>query len=525
MKILRKTEDLHIDLNFDTDFQTNAGWEENMQQFEDEVLYDIVNPIDNYETIRYIHKPYSGITDFSGDTQCDIWFYFYFLNPNTNDYTNGLDYSNIGLDPKENAKLLKATSESFFRLEFYKTPLKNGEYEAPNRYNRRLVFAKNLSLPLGEKIFYSPIRKNIHVPVFMGSNYRNKENMYLFWFKDESVLEETNLSGKTATTNTFFMTAKFFNKIDGSIVDFTNNDFESVRQINDVSDMYYQVDIDKTDYSYRIHKFNGTVSEYSDRIGVVTGNTINGNVGVSPVRFYERKTIVTINATQTPTPTITPTISLTPTNTPTPTPTPVSGGGGGGGPVVTRTYYKLRPCEYQGQVGYIEGDYDVWSTGYLSSVFSSGDRVEGSLNYFYVVVGSSTTDPGTYYTVYDTGDTGCPEPTLPSVPLYSLITLVRPNTNNWFNLNGAKTQLCGNHPTAAFDMVGGGRIFTKYITYEENGLQPETIYTVYNTENRTPGDEFNGENIKYGVMIGGNTITHIVNVSPNGELSDWESCL
>ena len=153
MKILRKTEDLKIDLNFDTDFQTNAGWQENMQQFEDEVLYEIVNPIDNYETMRYIHKPYSGITSFSGDTQCDIWFYFYFLNPNTNDYTNGLDYSHIGLTPQENAKLLKATSESFFRLEFYKTPITGNTYEAPNRYNRRLVFAKNLSLPLGEKIF------------------------------------------------------------------------------------------------------------------------------------------------------------------------------------------------------------------------------------------------------------------------------------------------------------------------------------------------------------------------------------
>jgi len=532
MKILRKTEDLKIDLNFDTDFQTNAGWQENMQQFEDEVLYEIVNPIDNYETMRYIHKPYSGITSFSGDTQCDIWFYFYFLNPNTNDYTNGLDYSHIGLTPQENAKLLKATSESFFRLEFYKTPIKGNTYEAPNRYNRRLVFAKNLSLPLGEKIFYSTIRKNIHVPVFMGSNYRNKENMYLFWFQDDSVLEETNLSGVTSNTNTFFMTAKFFNKIDGSIIDFTNTPFDSTYQINDVSDMYYQVDIDRTDYSYRIYRFNGTVSQYSNRIGIVTGNTIDGNMGVSPVRFYERRTVININATQTPTPTMTPTISFTPTHTPTPTPTPASGGSGGSGGGPTYIYYRLRPCEFQGQSGYSSGNYDVWSTGYLSSVYDSGDRVEGSVGYYYVVVGSTTTDPnpsGQKYSVGPTNEFGCPT-IAPSVPLYTQITLVRGGTNAWNSTLVASSQLCGHPPNYAFNYVGGattgGQIYTKYINYESNGLTPSTTYTVYNTENRTPGDEFNGNNYKYGVMIpsSGGTITHIVEVSSNGTLQNWYDC-
>jgi tRNA nucleotidyltransferase/poly(A) polymerase len=40
----------------------------------------------------------------------------------------------------------------------------------------------------------------------------------LFWFEDESVLEETDLIG-TETSNTFFMTAKFFNAKDGNIID------------------------------------------------------------------------------------------------------------------------------------------------------------------------------------------------------------------------------------------------------------------------------------------------------------------
>ena len=76
MKILRKDTDLNILLNTETDFQTNLGWEESLKEFETEVLSDIINPIENYETVRYIHKPYTS----SGVTQTDIWFFFYFLN-------------------------------------------------------------------------------------------------------------------------------------------------------------------------------------------------------------------------------------------------------------------------------------------------------------------------------------------------------------------------------------------------------------------------------------------------------------
>ena len=54
MKILRTFKEKDLLINQETDFQTNLGWEENLVQFEDEVLSSIVNPVDNYETIRYI---------------------------------------------------------------------------------------------------------------------------------------------------------------------------------------------------------------------------------------------------------------------------------------------------------------------------------------------------------------------------------------------------------------------------------------------------------------------------------------
>ena len=172
MEILKSNNDLNIILNKEVDFQTNAGWEESLIAYEDELLNKVTNPIDNYETVRYIHKPYVS----SGITQTDIWFYFYFLDSSSG-YTNGLDYSLVGITSQENEHLLKQSTESFFRLEFYKTPGildVSGNtigYEAPSRINRKLVFAKNLSLPLGEKFFYTTLNGYIHVPVFQGSNY------------------------------------------------------------------------------------------------------------------------------------------------------------------------------------------------------------------------------------------------------------------------------------------------------------------------------------------------------------------
>ena len=215
MKVLKNIRD-NIFFNLETNFKPDLGREDALEQFENETVRTIINPVDNYETMRFIHKPYSGITSHSTDTQSDIWFYFYFYNQ-SGTHSGGLDYSLIGIDHQENAKQLIQTTKTFFRLEFFIVP----DGENPDRTNRKLVFAKNLALPLGEKYYYTPLGGYVHLPVFKGSNYENKENMYFFWFQDESVLTETNLSG-TTTGNTFFMTAKFYNAKNGSIVDFTN---------------------------------------------------------------------------------------------------------------------------------------------------------------------------------------------------------------------------------------------------------------------------------------------------------------
>ena len=282
-------ESKRLILNQQQDFRTDAGWDESFQTFEDEVLKDIINPIENYETIRYIHKPYTSSNNIY---QTDIWFYFYFVSGGT--YV--LDYTPQGLD--QTSKLLANVKNSFFRLEFYKTP----NNEPPNRSNRRLVFAKNLSLPVGQKAYIDSIKSQMYVPVFMGSNYKNKENMYLFWFEDDTVLEESTLTGTT-----FFMTAKFYNAVDGSRLQFANKEISNSSSLVEEDDLYFEVQMDRSNQP----SFHYDITEYN------SSNTVRGNrIGTSssPVKFYE----IGGNGT---------TSGPTPTPTATPTPTPTTGGG------------------------------------------------------------------------------------------------------------------------------------------------------------------------------------------------------
>jgi len=237
---IRKDDIGSVFLNMETNFKPDLGREEGLQLFESETIRSIINPVDNYETVRFIHNPYSGITSNSTDTQSDIWFQFYFYNGST--HTGGLDYSLVGIDNLTNAKQLRQTTNTFFKLEYFIVP----DGQQPDRGNRKLVFSKTLTMPLGEKVFFTPFGDYIHVPIFSGSNYRNKENMYLFWFQETDSFEGTYLTGTT-----FYMTARFFNGNDGSILNFSNTPKSKTTSINESNDLYYKVNI-KNNYRFNL---------------------------------------------------------------------------------------------------------------------------------------------------------------------------------------------------------------------------------------------------------------------------------
>lgn len=509
MEILRRDENLNIILNKEQDNLNDLGWQDNMIQFEDEVLSSIINPIENYETVRFIHKPYTASVGGANLSQTDIWFNFYFLSGTT--YVP--DYNAIGIDTHENAKLLKATTKSFFRLEFYKTPVSGNTNEPPSRINRKLVFAKNLSIPLGEKYYFTGnnINENIHCPIFMGSNYRNKENMYLFWFQDESVLQGTVLSG-----NTFWMTAKFYNATDGSITDFCNDVFSTSKEVVDTTDMYFKVVIDRTDYSYQVYRFNGT-----------TGSRIGESD--DPIRFFEKGGgslyVATPTPTQTPTPTITPTVSptrltnvtLTPTPTITQTQTPAS-----------RYYLLLSRCDSAPNT--VTG----WTmNNYLQSQCKVGDIFFSAGGFYYQVVNYDVNPHGGIIdgSKNTEGFTSCDDTPYHYVPTTYRTAYI---TTAWAYTGSTSYQqqlldTCGKYPyqLSQIGYTGLTQNGSQSFYVDEASIVSGTTYQLWDSNISGGGSHVNGQNKYYSILIfgsGSNIFKYVVRISTDGVMSEWNVC-
>lgn len=236
-----------------------------------------------------------------------------------------------------------------------------------------------------------------------------------------------------------------------------------------------------------------------------------------------------VNEILTPTPTITPTITPSSTGisggTPTPTPTIFLS------PTPYYRYYKLQRCSDQ-TIHY--------SIKYINDTFNYGERVfSESQDIPYVIIDNLDanlgTPTGSLLTITRSFDIdtlqplyGCPQISGTTTPGYTRVTLIRGGANTWYNGTYAKAQLCGGYPIDAFNYIygetAGGDIFNKYIDYVSTGMTPSTLYNVWNEQDRfTP---FDGGNYKYGVMIpeSGSTITHIVEVSTNGQINNWSSC-
>ena len=89
--------------------------------------------------------------------------------------------------------------------------------------------------------------------------------MYIYWFMNDNILSDPNLTG-----NTFYMTAKYYNAVDGTIIDFTKNDMTINDKSTESGDTYYTVTINRNNNTY-----------------IITGS---GRFGTSdnPIKFYEK---------------------------------------------------------------------------------------------------------------------------------------------------------------------------------------------------------------------------------------------
>jgi hypothetical protein len=278
-------------------FNPSVGREDALQRIDRETLAQILNPIRDYETVRYQHAPYS----FSGKTRDDLYLCFYFYDKDNNNFVN--DYTPTGLGKTKNITITKESSQSFFKLDYY---------DSPDPAVQKLLFTKIYPVAFGNKILADDIEEYTYIPSFHGNTMESTENFFIFWFQDNP----------RYTGTTFYVTANFYNSEDGRIIPFLNKGLQNIgANFLTNNDRYYLLEIDKENHTYAYYIYDGAR-------GLRIGDSPVNCLYFAQASYPDVTPEPTTGLTVTPTPTLTPTITLTPSPsqyiyvTPTPSMTP-----------------------------------------------------------------------------------------------------------------------------------------------------------------------------------------------------------
>jgi|TARA_R110000796_G_scaffold74_10_gene275 hypothetical protein len=300
------TKDPTIQLGFGTTFD-EAGREDLIKVYEDDVVRQLVNPTKDFEVTRFRHAPLANNTEESPD----IFYQFNFFDSFNTTWSNPLPAIAptqplpFGFNFKgyTNADLAENTSDllkSFFKLDFYDSNIKTRQkFYMSNLLSpvngTRLPLcaidadcrnvsdgsgpanittdwgALNMNVPDGPILDASGTNtildttKDVPIPRYQFDMDNKSIGYFFYWLKESTYLN----------INTFFMSAKFYNGRDGKVVRFTNvlpTTLPNQTSFDAANNMYYKLLIDKNNFTYWIEDLAGT------RVGTSIS---------SPIEFWE----------------------------------------------------------------------------------------------------------------------------------------------------------------------------------------------------------------------------------------------
>jgi hypothetical protein len=252
-----------IEMSFD-----NTGREDGILQFERDVLKELLNGIDDFETTKFANSPYPTDT-----TKTDLNYEFNFLDPTKNitgatssDWSS--TYNNATFTDGELYFNSNSFKNSFFKIDLYDTK---------STTNQRAYISVILPTQQGltDTGALGPNLVTIKKPTFkLDYVGADKEGFFIYWLKERDYIDISE----------FYISAKFFNGKTGQFVRFMNEPqsiFNGTDKLNfDKSKyFYYKIKLDYSNYEYSIYKedvqTNGSV--ILNRIGDST----------TPIKWYE----------------------------------------------------------------------------------------------------------------------------------------------------------------------------------------------------------------------------------------------
>lgn len=236
------TQQINIPLELQWD---NAGRGEAVSAYETEIIRQVINPIDDFETSRFAHKPWNV-----EETRTDIHYQFFFNSGNTevsattncNDWIT--DYEAEGFTDAEIFYFSNAFAGSFFKLDFY---------DSPQSETQRLYFTVILPTQqgltetgrIGNVNSYDEVQ--VKKPSFILDYIGDKEGFFIYWLKDQTYLN----------VDTFYFSAKFFNGKSGQFIRMMNEcqgDLPNKFNFNQSEKFYYKCVLDYNTYEYQMYQ-------------------------------------------------------------------------------------------------------------------------------------------------------------------------------------------------------------------------------------------------------------------------------
>jgi hypothetical protein len=251
-----------VELSFDL-----TGREDAIDRYEKETIDKVINPIDDFETTRFMHAPWDN-NPFK--TEIHYQFNFFDSTQSINNPTSWLDdYQYATFTDKEIYFFSNSFKGSFFKLDFYDT---NSNENGRAFISVIIPVQQGLKEPglIGPPL--NPTQVDVKKPKFILDYLgADKEGFFIYWLKEPKVITNTE----------FYMSAKFFNGKTGSFLRmmnkpqsdpfFTSNKFNFNKSLL----FYYKVKFDFNDYEYKVYS--------EDQLGNLTrvGDNLN------PIKWYE----------------------------------------------------------------------------------------------------------------------------------------------------------------------------------------------------------------------------------------------
>ena len=258
----------------------DAGREDLIKTYEDDVLHKVIGKAKDYEVTRYRHLDNMDAALGVPDPSPPIYYKFYFYDPTlalppTTPASYTTSFEQLGFTRMEMYQNTKTFKKSFFKLDFY---------DSPNRSDQTLYMSLILNATMSDKQVMNAVdfnndgtpdasvinpntgavvidtQRDVNVPSYH-LTYKD-EGYFIHWLKEKKLLD----------IPVFYMSAKFYNGKDGRITKFTNtNPAPLIPTTNPGSSFYYKTSINQTNYTYEVD---------------LSGSRV-GLTPTTPIEFYE----------------------------------------------------------------------------------------------------------------------------------------------------------------------------------------------------------------------------------------------